>query len=93
MRTLTQGFLFFGYLFLAMTVGTFIWRAGLGAGLLGSFTTFSAVVVSLVSLTAAGSWMLALAYLVATLALGLGAAWLGIRVGGNRSSSIAEATK
>ena len=30
MRTLTQGFLFFGYLFLAMTVGTFIWRAGLG---------------------------------------------------------------
>ncbi|RZJ02437.1 MAG: EAL domain-containing protein [Brevundimonas sp.] len=32
MRTLTQGFLFFGYLFLAMTVGTFIWRANLGAG-------------------------------------------------------------
>lgn len=32
MRTLTQGFLFFGYLFLAMTVGTFIWRAGLGLG-------------------------------------------------------------
>lgn len=68
-------------------------RAGLGAGLLGSFTTFSAVAVSLVSLTAAGSWMLALAYLVATLVLGLGAAWLGIRVGGSRSSSRAEVTK
>ena len=32
MRTLTQGFLFFGYLFLALTVGAFVWRAGLGAG-------------------------------------------------------------
>jgi len=32
MRSLTQGFLFFGYLFLALTVGAFIWRAGLGAG-------------------------------------------------------------
>lgn len=32
MRALTQGFLFFGYLFLAMTVGAFVWRAGLGAG-------------------------------------------------------------
>ena len=32
MRVLTQGFLFFGYLFLAMTVGAFVWRAGLGAG-------------------------------------------------------------
>lgn len=32
MRALTNGFLFFGYLFLAMTVGAFLWRAGLGAG-------------------------------------------------------------
>jgi len=32
MRALTQGFLFFGYLFLAMTAGAFVWRAGLGAG-------------------------------------------------------------
>ena len=68
-------------------------RAGLGAGLLGSFTTFSAVAVSLVSLTAAGSWMLALAYLVATLALGLTAAWLGIRVGGGRASLADEVTE
>ena len=56
-------------------------RAGLGVGLLGSFTTFSAVAVSLVSLTAAGEGMPALAYLVSTLVLGLTAAWLGLRLG------------
>lgn len=56
-------------------------RAGLGAGLLGSFTTFSALAVSLVSLGSSGQWMLALGYLVATLALGLTAAWLGLRTG------------
>ena len=32
MRNLTNGLLFFGYLFLAMTVGAFVWRAGLGIG-------------------------------------------------------------
>jgi len=32
MRALTTGFLFFGYLFIAMTVGAFLWRAGLGGG-------------------------------------------------------------
>jgi cyclic-di-GMP phosphodiesterase TipF (flagellum assembly factor) len=32
MRALTNGFLFFGYVFLAMTVGAFLWRAGLGIG-------------------------------------------------------------
>ena len=32
MRAITNGFLFFGYLFLAMTVGAFLWRAGLGGG-------------------------------------------------------------
>lgn len=56
-------------------------RAGLGVGVLGSFTTFSAVVVSLVSLADAGEWGLAAAWLAATLVLGLGAAWLGIRWG------------
>ena len=56
-------------------------KAGLGAGLLGSFTTFSAFAVSLVSLTTAGEWMPALGYLALTLALGLGAAWLGLSLG------------
>ena len=55
--------------------------AWLRAGLLGSFTTFSALAVSLVSLGSSSQWMLALGYLVATLALGLTAAWLGLRTG------------
>lgn len=32
MRKITGGFLFFGYLFLSLTIGTAIWRAGMGAG-------------------------------------------------------------
>ena len=56
-------------------------KAGLGAGLLGSFTTFSAFAVSLVSLTSAGEGMPALGYLALTLVLGLGAAWLGLALG------------
>ena len=39
MRALTNGFLFFGYVFLAMTVGAFLWRAGLGVGA-GTAATF-----------------------------------------------------
>lgn len=65
-------------------------RAGLGAGLLGSFTTFSAVAVSLVSLASSGSWMLAAGYLAATLVLGLGAAWLGLRLGKSGLTAIDE---
>lgn len=54
-------------------------RFGLGTGLLGSFTTFSAVIVSLLSL--AGNPLLAAGYLVASLVGGLGAAALGLRLG------------
>ncbi|WP_409020213.1 EAL domain-containing protein [Brevundimonas vesicularis] len=32
MRKITGGFLVFGYVFLALTVGAMIWRAGMGAG-------------------------------------------------------------
>ncbi len=56
-------------------------RAGLGAGLLGSFTTFSAVAVAVVGMTAADQALQGLAYLAATLVLGFGAAALGLRVG------------
>lgn len=62
-------------------------RAGLGAGLLGSLTTFSAVAVSVVSLTAEGEWMPALAYLALSVLLGLAAAALGLRLG-RRSAPI-----
>jgi CrcB protein len=56
-------------------------RAGLGTGLLGSFTTFSALIVGLLTLTAAGTTLLAVVYLVASLVLGFAAALLGIRLG------------
>jgi CrcB protein len=56
-------------------------RAGLGAGVLGSFTTFSALAVSLVALADAGEWMLAAVYLAVTLVAGLLAAVLGLSLG------------
>jgi CrcB protein len=56
-------------------------KAGVGVGVLGSFTTFSAVMVSAVSLSSADEWLLAVGYLVASVALGLGAAALGLLVG------------
>ena len=57
-------------------------KAGLGPGLLGSFTTFSALVVSLVALASHGEWMLALAYLAASILLGFAAASAGLALGG-----------
>jgi len=76
-----------GALALGLVVGR-VWpvsadwlRAGLGAGLLGSFTTFSALAVSVVELTAVGAGGLAIGYLAASLAGGLAAAAVGIRLG------------
>lgn len=48
MRSITTAFLAFAYLFLAMTVGVFIWRAGFGAGAgaagaIGTLGLFTAV--------------------------------------------------
>lgn len=56
-------------------------KAGLGVGLLGSFTTFSAVMVSIVAQTASGLWAVAVVYLALSLSLGFAAAALGLRVG------------
>lgn len=56
-------------------------KAGLGAGLLGSFTTYSAVMVSFVAGATSGFLALAVAYLALSLVLGLAAAALGLRVG------------
>jgi CrcB protein len=56
-------------------------RLGLGTGLLGSFTTFSAVVASAVLLTGTGQLLLGLLYLVTTLVAGIGAAFAGVRIG------------
>jgi fluoride exporter len=56
-------------------------RAGLGPGLLGSFTTFSAVVFSVDQLARAGEHMAWAAYLALSVLLGLAAAGLGWRFG------------
>jgi CrcB protein len=59
-----------------------VWvRAALGPGVLGGFTTFSALIVAVVTITASGQAVLALLYLVATLLLGFGAAAAGLRLG------------
>jgi CrcB protein len=55
-------------------------RAGLGTGVLGSFTTFSAVMVSLFTLVSTAP-LTALAYLLASLIAGLGAAAAGLGLG------------
>ena len=56
-------------------------RAGIGTGMIGSFTTFSAVMVSLVAQGSHGLWVLAVIYFVLTLLLGFAAAAIGLRVG------------
>lgn len=58
-------------------------RAGLGAGVLGSFTTFSALAVAMLELPPAA----AAVYLAASVVLGLGAALLGLRVGRRPAAS------
>jgi CrcB protein len=65
-------------------------KAGLGPGLLGSFTTFSALVVSLVALASHGEWMLALAYLAASILLGFAAASAGLALGGRTARTTIE---
>jgi CrcB protein len=57
------------------------WYSGVSVGFLGAFTTWSAVMVQLALLEGAGSVLLAVFYLGATLILGLIAAWWGLRWG------------
>lgn len=54
-------------------------RTGLSVGFLGAFTTWSAVVAAVWVVADAGQWLLATSYLIATLLLGLLAAWWGLR--------------
>lgn len=56
-------------------------RAGIGPGLLGSFTTFSAVVFSIDQLAGAGHHLTWLLYLGLSLVLGLSAAAAGWKAG------------
>ncbi len=64
-------------------------RAGLGTGVLGSFTTFSALIIPLLTLTEAGMPLLALVYLLVSLLGGLGAALLGLRLGSRSTPTLA----
>ena len=56
-------------------------RAGLGPGLLGSFTTFSALALAVDQLFRSGFHAVWLAYLALSLVLGLGAAAAGWKSG------------
>lgn len=62
-------------------------RAGLGPGLLGSFTTFSALAVSAVELSAAGVAASAVVYVAASVIGGIAAAALGLRLGAPRATA------
>ncbi len=56
-------------------------KAGLGSGVIGSFTTLSAVMASLIVLTGAGEAWLAALYLLVSVIGGLGLAAAGLRIG------------
>lgn len=64
-------------------------RVGLGPGILGSFTTFSAFAVSVVALAQSGDLVGAVLTMVLSIGLGMLAAWagltLGARLGGGES--------
>ena len=62
-------------------------RAGLGPGLVGGFTTFSAVMASMVTLAAAGEVALALVYILVSLVFGFGAAALGFWIARPRAAA------
>ena len=66
-------------------------RAGLGTGLLGAFTTYSAFAVSVVQLAEGRSLAAAAATVALTLALGIGAAAAGLAIGGRLATTTAAA--
>lgn len=68
-------------LWMARPKTAFWLRAGIGPGLLGSFTTFSAVVFSIDQQARAGQHITWLIYLGLSLVLGLGAAAAGWKAG------------
>lgn len=65
-------------------------KAGVGPGILGSFTTMSGVTLNLIAGAGEGKWSDALIALSVSLVAGLAAAWLGLQLGA-RTSSVASA--
>lgn len=57
-------------------------RLGLGTGLLGGFTTYSALALELATMLGDGGWLRALLYATGSLALGLGAVAAGSAAAG-----------
>lgn len=57
-------------------------RLFLFTGLLGGFTTFSAFGLETMSLLRRGDWLVAGAYAIGSLVLGLAAVWIGFRIAG-----------
>lgn len=58
---------------------------GLGTGMIGSLTTFSAVSVETMKLYEQGSILLAFIYVFLSAGLGLGTAWMGFQYGAKRN--------
>ncbi len=56
-------------------------RVGLGPGILGSFTTFSALAVSVVALAQSGDIVAAVLSIVLSIGFGMLAAWAGLALG------------
>ena len=64
-------------------------RVGLATGVLGGFTTMSAFAVEANQLADAGSSAAAVSYVIASVVLGVGAAWVGRRLARRTSESSA----
>jgi len=56
-------------------------RVGLGPGILGSFTTFSALAISVVALARAGEIIVAVLSSVLSIGFGMLSAWAGLALG------------
>src|SRR5690606_17497337 len=59
------------------------WKLFLTVGVLGGFTTFSAFSAETMDLIGQGEWLIATSYIVGSVLLGLGAAFLGFWLAGS----------
>lgn len=76
---LLMGFLF--VLFLERLSDGAVLRAGVLIGVLGGFTTFSSFSIETLGLIDEGAWLKAMANMLASLGLCVGATWLGAMLG------------
>lgn len=62
-------------------------KVGVGTGVVGSFTTFSAFIVSILAESHNGLWWMALLYFALTMVFGFGAAIVGLMIGHRRGTA------